>query len=191
LLLLFALVGLSSVAFGQRTITGTVTDENGAPLPFANVYVEGTTIGTTADIDGNYRIKVPEGATAIVVSFTGYGDQTLSLSNSNSLDFAMKEGTILDEVVVVGYGSVKKRDATGAVTSITSKDFNEGIITSPEQLLQGRAAGVQITSSNGEPGGGINVRIRGASSVRSGNNPLFVVDGVPLSGSGASSRFWF
>ncbi len=185
LLAIFLFMGLCNVAFAQQTISGSVTDEAGEALPFANVYVEGTTVGTTTDIDGNYTLKVPEGGTNLVVSFTGYSDQVIAISG-NTVNCVLQEGTVLDEVVVIGYGSVKKSDATGAVVSVTADDFNKGVIASPEQLLQGRAAGVQITSSSGEPGAGINMRIRGTSSVRNGNNPLFVVDGVPLSGGDAS-----
>jgi len=180
LLLLFALVGLSSVAFGQRTISGTVTDENGDPLPFANVYVEGTTIGTTTDIDGDYTLKVPEGSTALVVSYTGFGDQTLQLGDSNSLSFTMSEGSVLDEVVVIGYGSVKKSDLTGAVSNLGEDDFNRGAITSPAQLLDSRASGVQIVAGNGAPGAATKINIRGTSSIRAGNDPLVVIDGIQL-----------
>ncbi len=179
---LLLLMGLSNVMMAQQTISGVVTDDAGEALPFANVFVEGTTIGTTTDIDGNYTLKIPEGASNLVISFTGYTDQVLPIGSGGTLNCTMQEGTILDEVVVIGYGSVKKSDATGAVVSVGADDFNKGVISSPEQLLQGRAAGVQITSSSGEPGSGINMRIRGTSSVRNGNNPLFVVDGVPLSG---------
>ena len=179
-LLLFALVGLSSVAFGQRTISGTVTDENGEPLPFANVYVEGTTIGTTTDIDGNYTLKVPEGGTALVVSYTGFADQTLTLGSGNDLSFTMSEGEVLDEVVVIGYGAVKKRDLTGAVTKIGEEDFNRGAMTTPAQLLDSRASGVQIVAANGAPGAATKINIRGTSSIRSGNDPLIVIDGVQL-----------
>ncbi len=184
-LLLFALVGLSSVAFGQRTVSGTVTDENGDPLPFANVYVEGTTIGTTTDIDGNYTLKVPEGGTALVVSYTGYSDQTLALGSGNNLSFTMAEGELLDEVVIVGYGAAKRSDLTGAVAAIESKDFNKGIVVAADQLIQGRLAGVNIVNNSGQPGGESTIKIRGNNSIRAGANPLFVIDGVPLDGRSA------
>jgi TonB-dependent starch-binding outer membrane protein SusC len=129
-----------------------------------------------------YSVSVPAGVTAIEISYAGYTAQTIALGVSNTVDIALASGTVLDQAVVVGYGSSKKSDLTGAVGSITEKDFNKGIVTSPEQLMQGRVAGVQVSSNSGEPGGGINVRIRGTSSVRAGNNPLYVIDGVPLSG---------
>ncbi|MCB9340259.1 MAG: SusC/RagA family TonB-linked outer membrane protein [Lewinellaceae bacterium] len=187
LLLLLVVMGMSSLAMAQRTIKGTVTDaQNGDPLIGANILVIGTSTGTITDIDGTYELRVPDGAKEIEITYTGYAAQKVALGAGNVYDVAMSAGAILDEVVVIGYGSVKKSDATGAVSSVTEKDFNQGIVTSPEQLIQGRAAGVQITNNNGEPGGGINVRIRGTSSVRSGNGPLYVVDGVPLGGDATS-----
>lgn len=181
--LVASLVLLSNAAMAQRTVKGKVTDaETGDALIGATVAVVGTTRGASTDVDGNYSVEVPAGSTQIRFAYTGYAEQVITLSASNVVEVAMKPGSVLDEVVVVGYGSVKKKDATGAVTAISAKDFNSGIIASPEQLIQGRAAGVQITSASGEPGAGINIRIRGTSSVRGGNNPLFVVDGVPLSG---------
>lgn len=182
-LLTAALLLTGATVFAQRTVKGKVTDaENGEALIGATVAVVGTTRGASTDVDGNYSIEVPAGSTQLRFAYTGYAEQIISLTSSNVVEVAMKPSSVLDEVVVVGYGSVKKKDATGAVAAISSKDFNGGIIAAPEQLFQGRAAGVQITSSSGEPGAGINIRIRGTSSVRGGNNPLIVVDGVPLSG---------
>ena len=182
-MLIAFLMLLSNFALAQRTVQGQVTDaESGEALIGATVSVVGTTRGASTDLDGKFALILPEGATQLRVAYTGYAEQVVTLDASNVVNIAMQPGSILDEVVIVGYGSVRKTDATGAVTSVTDKDFNRGVISSPEQLIQGRAAGVQITSASGEPGGGINIRIRGTSSVRSGNNPLFVVDGVPLSG---------
>ena len=187
-LALLLLVGMTGFASAQRTISGTITDAgSGETLIGANILVVGTSTGTVTDFDGKYSLNVPEGSTEIEISYTGYTTQRITLGASNTVDIALAAGELLDEIVVVGYGSVKKSDATGAVTALTSEDFNVGIINSPEQLIQGRAAGVQITSASGEPGAGVNVRIRGTSSVRSNNNPLFVVDGVPLAGGDAAS----
>ena len=186
--LIALLLLLSNFALAQRTVKGKVSDaESGEGLIGATVSVVGTTRGASTDIDGNFSVEVPDGATQLRFAYTGYAEQVVALSASNTVDVALKPGTMLDEVVVIGYGSVRRADATGAVGSVTEKNFNKGVIVAPEQLLQGRVAGVQITNSNGEPGGGINVRIRGTSSVRSGNNPLFVVDGVPLSGGDTGS----
>jgi len=177
--LLVALLLLCNFAMAQRTIKGKVTDaENGDGLIGASVSVVGTTRGTATDIDGNYSIEVLAGSTQIRFAYTGYAEQVIALSASNMVDVAMKAGSVLDEVVVIGYGAVKKSDATGAVSSVTEKNFNKANSISAEQLIQGRAAGVVVTNNSGEPGGGINIRIRGTSSVRAGNNPLFVVDGV-------------
>ncbi|MBV6442058.1 MAG: SusC/RagA family TonB-linked outer membrane protein [Haliscomenobacteraceae bacterium CHB4] len=182
-LLAALLLLLGSAALAQRTVTGKVTDaETGEPLIGATVSVVGTTRGSVTDIDGNYSVIVPDGSTQLRFAYTGYKEEVVELSSSNTVDMAMKPGTVLDEIVVIGYGAVKKEDATGAVATISSKDFNRGVIVAPEQLIQGQVAGVQVTTASGEPGAGINVRIRGTTSVRSGNNPLFVLDGIPLSG---------
>ena len=187
--LLALFTALSNFAIAQRTITGTVTDgDNKEPLIGASVVVTGTTKGSLTDLDGKFSISdVDAKATSLTVSFTGYTNVVVPIGASNVIDVQLKGGSFLDELVVVGYGAVRKVDATGAVNSVSEKDFNKGTNTSVEQLLQGRAAGVNITQNSGQPGGGINVRIRGTSSVRSGNNPLFVVDGVPLSGDDVSA----
>lgn len=187
-LLAAVLLLFGNSALAQRTVTGKVTDaENGEALIGATVSVVGTTRGAVTDIDGNYSVVVPEGSTQLRFAYTGYKEEVVELSASATVDLAMKPGTVLDEIVVIGYGAVKKEDATGAVATITPKDFNHGVIVAPEQLLQGRVAGVQVTTASGEPGAPINIRIRGTSSVRSGNNPLFVVDGIPLSGGDISA----
>jgi TonB-dependent starch-binding outer membrane protein SusC len=180
-LLVVLLAFACNIVVAQRTVKGKVTDsENGDALIGATVGVVGSTRGAVTDIDGNYTVGVPAGSTQLRFSYTGFTEQTITLGAVNVVDVAMVSGSSLDEVVVIGYGSVRKTDATGAVTSITEKNFNKGIAVSPEQLIQGRAAGVSITSNSGEPGAGMNIRIRGTSSVRGGNNPLYVVDGVPL-----------
>ena len=174
---------ISLVSFAQSTVKGKVTDADSFGLPGVSVLVKGTSNGVATDVNGNYTINnVPSNAT-LVFSFVGMTTQEVSVNGQSSVNVVlMEDSQSLEEVVVVGYGTVKKKDATGAVSAIGTKDFNRGVITSPEQLMQGRVAGVAITQNNGEPGGGINVRIRGTSSVRAGNGPLFVVDGVPLSG---------
>lgn len=171
-------------------ITGTVTDAaDGAPLPGASIIVEGSdeatgsTIGTTTGMDGTYTIRVPQNLNVLVVTFVGYLAETVEINGRTQIDIQLQPDIrTLDDVVVVGYGTQRQQDATGSVASISERDFNQGVISSPEELLQGRISGVQITTASGEPGAGANIRIRGTSSVRSGNQPLFVVDGVPLSG---------
>ncbi len=170
-----------SVIFGQ-TITGTVTGDGDA-LPGVNVIIKGTTQGVTTDFDGNYAIDNVSSDAVLVFSFIGFTSQEVPVGGRSVINVELQvDAEALDEVVVIGYGTTTVKDATGSVSSVTSDDFNGGVISSPEQLIQGKTAGVQITQTSGEPGAGINIRIRGTTSVRSNNNPLFVVDGVPLAG---------
>ncbi len=180
LLLLGAFICFGAVQ--AQTVTGTVSDPNG-PLPGASVVVKGTTNGTQTDFDGNYTLNdVPSDAT-LIFSYIGYATQELAVNGRSTIDITLQEdATALDEVIIIGYGQTTIKDATGAVAAVTAEDFNAGVIASPEQLIQGKTAGVQITQTSGDPGAGVELRIRGTSSVRSNNNPLFVVDGVPLAG---------
>ena len=167
----------------DRTLSGKIMETSGDPLPGANIVVKGTSIGTITDQNGYFTLSVPANASTLAVSFVGYQYKEVTIGESDEIDiFLTEDVNSLSEVVVIGYGEIEKEDATGAISSVQRKDFNVGVISSPEQLLQGRTAGVQVTSDGGEPGGAINVRIRGTSSVRSGNGPLYVVNGVPLSG---------
>src|SRR5680860_298951 len=175
-------------AFTQaQEVTGTVSDASG-PLPGASVVVKGTTTGAQTDFDGNYTLSdVPADGT-LVFSYIGYANQEVAINGQTTIDVTLAEDAeALSEVVVIGYGTTTVKDATGAVAVVTSDEFNQGVISSPEQLIQGKTSGVQITQSSGEPGAGMNIRIRGTSSVRSNNNPLFVVDGIPLSGEDTSA----
>ncbi len=183
-----SLMLLTGVLHAQdQTVSGTVSSDAEGPLPGVNVLLKGTTTGTVTDLEGNYRLSVPEGSDTIVFSSIGYANQEIAIGGRSTIDVTLGEDIkALEEIVVIGYGTQEARDATGAVASVKSEDFNGGVIASPEQLIQGKAAGVQITQASGEPGSGINIRIRGTSSVRSGNNPLFVVDGVPLAGDNIS-----
>ncbi len=188
--LLAALLLLCNFAMAQRTVKGKVTDaEGGDALIGASVSVVGTTRGAATDIDGNYSIQVPDGSTQIRFAYTGYTEQVVTLGTSNTVDVSMKAGSVLDEVVVIGYGSVRKADLTGSVVSVGEKDFNQGLVVSPDQLIQGKAAGVQVLNNSGQPGGATTVRIRGNSSIRAGNQPLFVVDGIQLTGNSTKPGF--
>ena len=181
--------GIWQPAYAQeRTVTGLVTDATtNEPLPGVTVKVQGTTTGTVTNLDGQYSVSVSSPAT-LVFSFVGYNSQVVQVGNRSTIDVQLVENIEeLSEVVVVGYGTQEKRDATGAVTTISSKEFNNGVISTPEQLIQGKSAGVQVTSASGEPGSGMDIRIRGTSSLRSGTSPLYVLDGIPLSGNAASS----
>ncbi len=184
LMLLTMVLLLGNQAWAQgRTVTGKVTDPTGFGLPGVSIQIKGTTRGTTTDANGTYTLAdVPANAT-LAYSFIGYITQEVAVGTRTTVDVQLAEDSkALQEVVVVGYGTQKAKDVTGSVTSIGPKDFNKGVINSPEQLLQGRVAGVQITPTSGEPGAANNVQIRGAISLRGGNAPLYVIDGVPIDG---------
>ena len=169
----------------DKTITGKVTDsKDGSPVAGASVQAKGSRAGTTTRGDGSFSLSVGPNVSILVFSSVGYETQEVSIAGKTSVDvsFAPSAAANLNEVVVTGYGTARKKDLTGAVQSVKAKDFNKGVVTSPDQLIQGKVAGLQVTNNSGQPGGGATIRIRGASSVRSGNGPLFVVDGVPLEG---------
>ncbi|MBC3784889.1 SusC/RagA family TonB-linked outer membrane protein [Spirosoma utsteinense] len=178
----------SQTAWAQeRTVTGKVTDATGSVLPGVSIQVKGTTRGANTNADGVYTLTVGDNAT-LVFSFIGYTSQEVVVGNRSTVDVQLADDTkALQEVVVVGYGTQKAKDVTGSVATLGTKDFNKGVISSPEQLLQGRVAGVQITPASGEPGAANNIQIRGAVSLRGGNTPLYVIDGVPLDGGDFSS----
>ncbi|MHA7056379.1 SusC/RagA family TonB-linked outer membrane protein [Aquimarina sp. M1] len=181
--LMFLFVFISgNMMFAQITVTGVVSDANG-PVPGVNVLVRGTQNGAISDFDGNYTLNnVPEDAT-LIFSYVGFQTKAVSVNGQTVINVTMTEDAAqLETVVVIGYGTQSIKDATGSVAVVTSEDFNRGNIVSPEELIQGKTAGVQITQNSGEPGAGVALRIRGTTSVRSNNNPLFVVDGVPLAG---------
>jgi len=178
-LIMFILITVPNTIWGQRTISGTITDaETGDPLIGANITGQGMSIGAITDIDGKYSIDIPAALKELEFSYTGYAVQTIALGTSNILDVQMTAGALLDEVIVIGYGTVKREDATGAITTIKSDQFNKGAINSPQQLLGGKVAGVQVTSNSGAPGEGSTIRIRGGASLSASNDPLIVVDGV-------------
>ena len=165
-----------------QEVSGTVSDASG-PLPGASVVVKGTTNGTQTDFDGNYTLDGVDSNAVLVFSYIGYATQEVPVNGRSTINVVLEEDAqALDEVVIIGYGQTTVKDATGAVAAVTSEEFNRGVINSPEQLIQGKTAGVNVQQVSGEPGAGIQINIRGANSVRASNNPLFVVDGVPLFG---------
>jgi TonB-linked SusC/RagA family outer membrane protein len=183
------LVFVSTIAWSQgRTVTGKVTSaDDGSGLPGVNVVEKGTSNGTVTDVNGAFSLNAGDNAT-LVFSFVGYATQEIAVAGQSSISVNLQaDVTALSEVVVIGYGEVNKRDATGAVASVKAESFNRGIIASPEQLIQGKVAGVQMTSSSGEPGAAVSLRIRGTTSLRAGNGPLYVVDGIPLSSEDVSA----
>lgn len=176
-------VPFSDLVSVQQTISGSVTDEMGMALPGATVIEKGTTNGTTTDFDGNFVIEVDDDA-ILEISYLGYSTQEVSVRGRSSIVVQLNsDATQLDDVVVVGYGTQKRSDVTGAIASVKSEDFNKGVVTNPGELLQGKLAGVNIAASSGEPGAAQNIIIRGVGSLRSGTQPLFVVDGFLLDNS--------
>lgn len=178
-LLLALMLGFSNYAMAQRTVTGTVTDDRNDAVISATVQVKGTTIGTTTDLDGKYSINVPEGSTALLFSYIGFSTQEVELGASNVVDVEMSEdAAILDEVVVIGYGTSTRKEVTSAVSSVKSEDFNQGNVQDPIQLVQGKVAGLSITTPGGDPNGTSTIRLRGLSSFGANTQPLVVIDGV-------------
>lgn len=173
----------SSMIESLETVSGTVKDETGAPLPGAALLVKGTTIGTITDLDGKFSIDVAKDA-VLVISYLGYTPKEIIVSGQSILSIQLQpDARQLEELVVVGYGTQKRSDVTGAIGSLKSENFNRGVISNPVDLLQGKVAGVNITSTSGEPGANQNVIIRGIGSLRSGTQPLYVLDGFLLDNS--------
>jgi len=174
-----------SLALAQSTISGTVSEsENGFPLPGVNVIIKGSSSGTTTDFYGKYQLTANNGD-VLVFSYVGYTSQEVIFAGQAVLDVKLSEdASALDEIVLIGYGGVKKEDLTGAVDLITAKDFNQGPIVSAQQLISGKIAGVSVTSGSGAPGDGQTIRIRGNGSLGLSSNPLIVLDGIPLNDGG-------
>ncbi|RBQ03599.1 SusC/RagA family TonB-linked outer membrane protein [Pedobacter miscanthi] len=168
------------------SVSGKVLDETGLPLPGASVIVKGTTRSTSTDGNGNFKLAgLADGSVTLSASFIGYQtlDKSVSVSANATVNFQLvPDAQKLNEVVVIGYGTAEKKNLTGSITTVNSKDFQKGTITTPEQLIQGKVAGVNIVSGGGAPGGGSTIRIRGGASLNASNDPLIVVDGVPFSG---------
>ena len=180
--LLFVCIMLFTGVMFSQTVSGTVTGDEG-PLPGVNVIVKGTSNGASTDFDGNYTLDNVGSEAVLEFSSLGYTTQEIAVGSQTTINVYLEaDAEALDEVVVIGYGTTTVRDATGSVAAVTSDDFNTGAIASAEQLIQGKVAGVQTVQSSGAPGAGIAIRIRGTNSIRSNNDPLYVVDGVPLSG---------
>ncbi|MDE3144100.1 MAG: SusC/RagA family TonB-linked outer membrane protein, partial [Bacteroidota bacterium] len=179
-LVFFALPALSQ----DKVVTGKVTDsKDGSAMQNATVKVKGTQIATQTDATGSFKIKVPSSATTLVISSIGYGTVETSISGGTA-NVALKQTSAdLGDVVVIGYGTVRKKDLTGSVSTVSAKDFQQGDITTPEQLIAGKVAGVSITSNGGAPGSGSVIRIRGGASLNASNDPLIVIDGMPLENS--------
>ena len=182
LLLSLALcLGTASLTWAQTTVKGIVTDETGEPLIGAGVLVEGTTIGTITGIDGDYVLSVPEGAVNLVFSFIGLADQTVAIAGQTEINVVLKaDQTFLDEVVVVGYATVKRRDLLGSVSSVGSDKLTEQPVTTVSQALSGKMAGVSVVTTEGDPDADIKIRVRGGGSITQDSSPLYIVDGFPV-----------
>ena len=181
--LALALLGLVSAwtLSAQTTIKGVVTDESGEPLIGAGVVVEGTTVGTITGIDGDYSLAVPADAVNLVFSFIGLSDQTIAIGDQTVINVVLKEdSTFLDEVVVVGYQTVKRRDLLGAVASVGSDKLTEQPVTTVSQALSGKMAGVSVITTEGDPDADIKIRVRGGGSITQDSSPLYIVDGFPV-----------
>lgn len=167
----------------KRTVSGIVTDSKNEPLIGVNVTIKNaSTTGTITDIDGKYSLEIPSGNSVLVFSYIGYSTQEVKVSNQSVVDIVLKDDMqALEEVVVVGYGTMKKSDLTGSVSSITSDNFKLGTDLTPQQLMQGAFSGVNISQNSGKPGGSNTIRVRGGTSITASNDPLYVIDGVPIS----------
>ena len=181
-LLLYSYIGW---AYGQtQNVSGKITDEKGEAMVGVSVLAKGTQVGTISDINGAWTLGVPDEVTALVFSYIGYQSQEISINGRTVIDIKMEPAaTDLAQVVVIGYGSINKRDVTGAVKSLRAEEFNKGIVNTPEQLLQGKVAGVNVTTASGDPNGAISVTIRGPGGIRTGVDPLYVIDGLAINGS--------
>ena len=179
LILFTILIFFVTTLVAQQNIVGTVTDTNGNPLPAVSVVIQGTADGVSTDFDGQFSLQAQFGESLV---FSSLGFQTLVIEiNTANIDIMLIESTSeLDEVVVIGYGSVSKKEATGAVAVLSDSDFNSGKIVSSDELLAGKVAGLVITNNGGNPDSAPNIRIRGGASLNASNNPLIVIDGVPL-----------
>lgn len=169
----------------DRTITGKVTDaKDGAPVEGASVQAKGTKTGTATKADGSFTITVGSGVNSLVISSVGFTTQEVSIAGLSTVNVILtgSSSANLNEVVVTGYGTARKKDLTGAIASVKSKDFNQGFVTSPDQLIQNKVAGMEVTTNSGQPGVATTIKIRGNNSIRAVNNPLYVIDGVPLDG---------
>src|SRR5258705_7689107 len=181
MLIVAIVLSISHLWAQQRTIKGKVTDDKGAPIPGASVVVKGTNLGTTTSSEGTFSISVPPNAKALIFSSIGLGEKEITLTTANdySINLSTKAAD-MSEVVVVAYGTKKKTDLTGSVATVKGADLENKPFTSVDKALQGNVAGLQSTAGSGAPGSNQQIRIRGISSITASNEPLWVIDGVPV-----------
>ena len=192
LILCTAFLGGAIPAFAQqggKKMTGQVIDENKEPMIGVSILIVGTSTGTVTDFDGNYTLNVPKDSKELQFSYVGYETKVITIPvNSNVLNVQMKsDSQVLSDVVIIGYGTQRKSDLTGSVASVGTKDFNKGMVSSPEELVNGKIAGVQIVNGGGSPTSVPTIRIRGGASLNASNDPLIVLDGVPMEVGGSIS----
>jgi len=181
------MLGAMAVFAQQKTVTGKVTGSDGVSLPGVNILEKGTTNGTVSDADGTFKISVNENAT-LTFSFIGYKTQEIIVGSQTNINAVLAtDVTSLSEVVVVGYGLQEKKDVTGSIVAVGTEDFNKGIVSSPQDLMIGKVAGVQITTTDGSPGSGATIRIRGTNSISGSADPLIVIDGFPIDNGSATA----
>ena len=162
-------------------ISGNVIGEDGSPMIGVSIQVKGKAVGTVTNIDGNYRLVLPNNSDAIVVTYVGYVPQEILLKNNNWQRIVLKEdANMLDAVVVVGYGTVKKRDLTGAISTVKADEMGLTGVSSIGHALEGKAAGLYVRQNSAQPGGGLDILVRGAGSINANNDPLYIVDGFPI-----------
>jgi TonB-linked SusC/RagA family outer membrane protein len=167
-----------------KAVSGKVTDSEGEAMPGVNVVEKGTNNGTVSNADGNYQLNVLSSNAVLVFSFVGAETKEVAVGDQSEISVSLASSSVaLEELVVIGYGTQKRSDVTGAISSLKSESFNQGVVTNPGQLLQGKVSGVNVTSASGEPGAAQNVIIRGVGSLRSGTQPLYVIDGLLLDNS--------
>ena len=190
LFLIGMLLCSSFTMFAQQTVKGVVKEKaSGEPLPGVSVVVKGTTKGSETDFDGKFSISNVKTGDVLVFQYLGFSEKEVALGSNFNLTIELEESSEqLDEIVVIGYGTTTVKDATGSVEAITAKEMTKGNIVTPENLLNGRVAGVNIVTS-GAPGSGSQIRIRGGSSLNASNDPLIVIDGLPLSGTAGLKNF--
>ena len=187
-LLLFLFLALSCSVFAQTKISGKISgNDNNEPLPGASVLVKGTSVGTISDLDGNFSLEVPDKSNTLTISFVGYRTQEVGLNGQTSVNVSLESNSNLNEVVVVGYGTQTKKELTGSVSKVSGDAISQIPTAGLDAALQGQASGVQVFSNSGTPGGAISIRVRGPSSINGTNQPLYVVDGVPIT-SGSLSQ---
>ena len=181
---LFGLIVLLNNGFvraQERVVSGTVFDENQEGLPGVNIVLKGTTIGTISDYNGVYRLNLPEEGGVLLISAIGYSTKEIPIGSRSIIDHIMEVNIEeLEELIVIGYGTRAKRDLTGSVATISQKDLSATPVISADLALQGRTAGVSVTQNSGAPGAATSIKIRGTSSISAGNEPLYVIDGVPI-----------